>query len=177
VRIDEFDEFYARSASRIVGQVYALIGDLVEAQDVVQDAFVLAWRRRDELSSDSHPEAWVRIVAYRLAVNRWHRARRGITAWLRHGPAANVAAPDIEHTAIVAALRRIPEEQRRAIVLHHLCDLSVNQVAEETGVSAGTVKARLSRGRAALKEHLKEQRMKTDNDPLTADDLAEATRG
>jgi RNA polymerase sigma-70 factor (ECF subfamily) len=47
-------------------------------------------------------------------------------------------------------LRKIPEAQRVAIVLHHLCDLSVEQVAEETGVPVGTVKARLSRGRAAL---------------------------
>jgi RNA polymerase sigma-70 factor (ECF subfamily) len=172
VRTDEFDELYTRSASRIVGQVYALTGDLIEAQDAVQDAFILAWRRRNELSLESHPEAWVRIVAYRLAVNRWRRARRGLIAWLTHGPAADVAGPDIDHTAIITALRRIPEEQRCAVVLHHLCDLSVKQVAEETGVPVGTVKARLSRGRAALKEHL----MANNQERLTANDLAEASR-
>jgi RNA polymerase sigma-70 factor (ECF subfamily) len=52
--------------------------------------------------------------------------------------------------ALVAALRRLPEEQRRAIVLHHLADLPVAEVAAETGAPIGTVKARLSRGRAAL---------------------------
>jgi RNA polymerase sigma-70 factor, ECF subfamily len=58
--------------------------------------------------------------------------------------------PDIEHTALVTALKQIPEDQRRAIVLHHLCDLPVDEVARETGVAVGTVKARLSRGRKAL---------------------------
>ena len=55
-----------------------------------------------------------------------------------------------DRVALIAALRRLPEAQRRAVVLHHLCDLSVEQVAEETGSPVGTVKARLSRGRTAL---------------------------
>ena len=57
---------------------------------------------------------------------------------------------------MVSALARLPEEQRRAIVLHHLCDLSVDQVAAEVGVPPGTIKARLSRGRAALREVLRD---------------------
>lgn len=51
---------------------------------------------------------------------------------------------------LVEALRQLPEAQRQAVVLHHLCDLSIEQIAAETGSPAGTVKARLSRGRAAL---------------------------
>ena len=50
----------------------------------------------------------------------------------------------------MAALRTLPDAQRRALALHYLCDLSVESVAAETGVSTGTVKSRLSRGRAAL---------------------------
>ena len=53
----------------------------------------------------------------------------------------------------MAALDRLPADQRRALVLHHLCDLSVAQVATEVGAPVGTVKARLSRGRTAL-QHL-----------------------
>ena len=48
------------------------------------------------------------------------------------------------------ALRRLPEAQREAIALHHLADLPVHEVAATLGVPTGTVKARLSRGRAAL---------------------------
>ena len=60
------------------------------------------------------------------------------------------AAPSEAHVALVAALKQLPEAQRRALVLHHLADLPVHEVARETGVPEGTVKARLSRGRAAL---------------------------
>jgi RNA polymerase sigma-70 factor (ECF subfamily) len=47
-------------------------------------------------------------------------------------------------------LSQLPLEQRTALVLHHLCDLSVEDVARETGAPVGTIKARLSRGRRAL---------------------------
>ena len=59
--------------------------------------------------------------------------------------------------------RKIPEAQRRAIVLHHLSGLSVAEVAHETGAPEGTVKARLARGRGALAELLAD----TTLDPLT----------
>lgn len=68
----------------------------------------------------------------------------------RQGPPPNVPPPDDHHVLLVEALKQIPAAQRRVIVLHHLCDLEVKQVAEETNSPVGTVKAQLSRGRAAL---------------------------
>ena len=55
---------------------------------------------------------------------------------------------------MTAALRRIPDEMREAVVLHYIADLSVEQIATETGTPSGTVKARLHRGRARLAELL-----------------------
>ena len=150
----EFDELYDASFRRLVAQVYALTGDLEEARDCVQEAFVKAWshrRRLERAGSSGHPEAWVRTVAYRIAVSRWRRVKRG-----RRDPDRALAAPlttgplGPDHVAVVAALRQLPEEQRRALVLHHLADLPVADIARQEGTPVGTVKARLSRGRAAL---------------------------
>ena len=154
---EEFDAFYTASFARVVGQVHAMIGDRDEAQECVQEAFVRAWSHRAQLEKAHAPEAWVRTTAYRLAVSRWRRVVRSRRAPDRalqesHSP----APPDPDRVALVAALRRLPEEQRRAIVLHHLADLPVAEVAAETGAPVGTVKARLSRGRAALAEVLGE---------------------
>lgn len=147
----EFDDFYTSSFTRITGQLYAMIGDRDEAQECVQEAFVRAWAHRRRLDRAEHPEAWVRTTAYRLAVSRWRRrtlARRPADRAV--SPAARTEAPDETRVALVTALRRLPEPQRRAIVLHHLCDLPVHAVAREVGVPEGTVKARLARGRTAL---------------------------
>ncbi|MDQ6522578.1 SigE family RNA polymerase sigma factor [Nocardioides sp. LHD-245] len=147
----EFDEFYTASFRRVTGQVYAMIGNLDEATDCTQEAFSRAWAHRRRLNRGDHPEAWVRTTAYRLAVSRWRRRRRGERSPDRALQHAGVAAAvDESHVALVTALRQLPEAQRQALVLHHIADLPVQQVAAEVGVPEGTIKARLSRGRAAL---------------------------
>ncbi|MFF2847984.1 SigE family RNA polymerase sigma factor [Streptomyces sp. NPDC058001] len=151
---EEFDVFYAAAFPRLVGQMFALTGDRNEAQDVAQEAFVRAWDKRQHLLADAAPEAWVRTVAMRLAVSRWRRALRWADIVRRTPPPEPTPGPGPERTALVQALRKLPEPQRLAVVLHHLCDMSLEQVASETGAPIGTVKARLSRGRAALARQL-----------------------
>ena len=147
----EFDDLYAASCARITGQLYAMIGDRDEAQDCVQEAFVRAWSHRRRLDRAAQPEAWVRTTAYRLAVSRWRRTVRSRRPADRAlGGRTSAAPPSEAHVAVVAALRQLPETQRRALVLHHIADLSVAQVAHEVGAPEGTVKAWLSRGRTAL---------------------------
>ncbi len=147
----EFDDFYNASFARITNQVYAMIGSRDEAEECVQEAFVRAWAHRRKLDRAEYPEAWVRTTAYRLAVSRWRRTTRGRRPADRAlGAATETAPPSETHVALVTALRQLPEAQRQALVLHHLADLPVHQVAREVGVPEGTIKARLSRGRAAL---------------------------
>lgn len=147
----EFDELYAASFRRITSQVYAMIGSYDEATECVQEAFARAWANRKKLDKAQYPEAWVRTTAYRLAVSRWRRtrlARRPVDRAV--GGATEMPAIDESHVALVAALRQIPEAQRQALVLHHIADLPIHQIAVEVGVPEGTIKARLSRGRTAL---------------------------
>lgn len=166
----EFDQFYAGTAARVLRQVYLLTGDLAEAEDVVHEAFERAWLRWDSVQRAESPEAWVRTVARRLAISRWRRARNAATAWRRHGGSQHRPALDAEHVDLVDALRRLPEKQRTAIVLHHLADLSVDQVAAETRASVSAVKAQLARGRAALATLL------TDHDTADFSPTAGETR-
>lgn len=147
---DTFDAFYRASRQRLFDALYALTGDAGEAQDAVHEAFARAWQRWSTIEGYGDPEAWVRTVARRIAVSRWRRARNRLTAHRRYGTPPAIPGPSAESIALHAALARLPIEQRTAIVLHHLCDLPVSEVARETGAPEGTVKARLSRGRSAL---------------------------
>lgn len=145
----DFDGFYAASYPRVVRHVYAFTGDLGEAQDCAQEAYTKAYLRWPEVSTCDDPAAWVRTVAFRLAVSRWRKARNSLVAWRRHG-AADVPDLSPDHVALVTALKQISATQREAIVLHHLVGLSVDEIAHQTGTPSGTIKARLARGRAAL---------------------------
>jgi RNA polymerase sigma-70 factor (ECF subfamily) len=153
---EEFTSFYAASFPRLVGQLAAMTGDRAEAQDAVQEAFVRAWAHRGQIDTDQRAEAWVRVTAWRIAASRWRRAREGIRLMVLAARPDRVAGPGPDRVAFVEALRNVPAEQRRALVLYHLVDLTVDQIAAETGVRPGTVKARLARGRAALAPHLRE---------------------
>ncbi|MGW4052761.1 SigE family RNA polymerase sigma factor [Streptomyces sp. NPDC004779] len=157
--VEEFEEFYAQAVARLTGQLYVMLGDLHEAQDVVQEAFVKGWNRRRQLDRDGQPEAWIRTVAWRLAVSRWRFRRRTAEAWRRDAVAPVVVeGPEPDHLVLVEAMRGLPQQQRRTLALHYLCDLSVDQVAAETGLSTGTVKTHLSRGRAALAHRIEDPR-------------------
>jgi RNA polymerase sigma-70 factor (ECF subfamily) len=86
--------------------------------------------------------------------NRLRHLRRREVALRRHGlPDPHPGASE-DAVALVAALRQLPAAQRIAVVLFHLFDLTVADIAEQTGSSVGAVKVRLSRGRHALAELL-----------------------
>ncbi len=146
----EFDAFYTATVRRVVHHVYAVCGDLAEAQDVVQEAYARAWQRWSRLAGYEDPEAWVRTVAWRLAANRWRGVRRWRAARSRLGVPAPAPGPTPDRVAVVAALRRLPEPQRRVVVLHYLYGLPVAEIATSAEMPPGTVKVYLARARATL---------------------------
>jgi RNA polymerase sigma-70 factor, ECF subfamily len=153
--VPDFDEVYAAHYADLTVQLYAYFGDRQEAQDVVQEAFCRALARWRTVSRYDDPVAWVRRVAWNLAVSRWRRARTAVN-FVRRQPRteAQLDGPTPERVALVAALATLPPTQRRAVVLHYLADLSVADIADREGVAAGTVKSWLHRGRTALAAQL-----------------------
>jgi RNA polymerase sigma-70 factor (ECF subfamily) len=161
---EEFDAFYHATNRRLLHQMYAMTGNLADAQECVQEAYARAWQHWKSVQQAADPAAWVRTVAWRIAASRWRKARNGVKAFARHGRPEHSQPPSPDHVALVSALRDISEEQRRAIVLHHLVGMSVEEVAREVGAPVGTIKARLSRGRAALAELLRDEPVGGDAD-------------
>jgi RNA polymerase sigma-70 factor (ECF subfamily) len=147
---EEFRVFYDAAFGRLVGQLFLITGDQHEAEEVVQEAFARAAARWSRLQDYDAPEAWVRRVAMNLAASRARQARRRLAILARLRPAAQVPPASDEALALAEALRTLPMRQRRAIVLHHLIGMPVQQVATTMGVPAGTVKTWLGRGRRAL---------------------------
>ena len=152
-----FEEFYLATVGRLLGQLFPVTGDLHEAEEVVQEAFARASTRWSRLRDYDVPEAWVRRVAMNLAADRGRRLQRQARALLRAGPPPAVPAASAEALALAEALRTLPMHQRQAIVLHHLVDLPVEEVAAILGTRTGTVKSWLARGRRSLAARLGER--------------------
>ncbi|MEU4551295.1 SigE family RNA polymerase sigma factor [Micromonospora violae] len=146
-----FDDFYHAHFRNVTGQLAAYTGDLSQAQDLAQEAFCRALARWDRLARYDDPVAWVRQVAWNLARSRWRRLRTARNHLLRQRRTeAMIAGPTPDRVAIDAALAQLPANHRRAVILHYLADLPVNEIASQEGVAEGTVKSWLHRGRAAL---------------------------
>jgi RNA polymerase sigma-70 factor (ECF subfamily) len=167
----EFIALYESRFSELAAQIYAYTSDSSEAQDIVQEAFLRAWQRWDTIGDYDEPIAWVRRVAWNLATSRHRRiavARRFLQRSSAPEPHPGMS-PD--HVALVEALRKVPEKQRRAVVLHYLGDMSIADIARLTGAKEGTVKSWLHRGRTELAQYLTEH-----EEPETAHRPGEVSR-
>ena len=155
-RASDFTAFYEATFGRTVACAYAVVGDLREAEDAAQESYVQAWRRWRDISEYDDPAAWVRHVAVNQAITRVRR-RQTARRYLRQArPPETADPPDLTTLELVRALRSLTEETRRAVVLHHIADLPVAEIARMEEVPEGTIKARLARGRWALAARLSE---------------------
>lgn len=153
-----WEAVYAAQYRRLVALVAVVAGSPAEAEEAVQEAFVRALGLTGRRAVVEDPEAWLYRVAVNIARSQWRRLATG----RRFAPklaARDTDAPSAQdqtdsRLALLAALRRLPFEQREALALHYLADLPIEAIAARVGSPIGTVKARLSRGRAALEKLL-----------------------
>lgn len=146
-----FDAFFRVAKAPLVSMAYLLSGDLQVAQDLTQEAFLRTWSRWPRISKYDDPQAWTRRVLYNLIISR------GRSNKVRRRPVEaprSVPPPDESHLMLAAALRSLPEDQMRALILHDGAGLSVQEVALVMKVPEGTVKSWLSRGRSAAAHSL-----------------------
>ena len=160
-------EVFARSYPRLVTQLTALSGNILEAEDLVQEAFVTALAKAPDFELVATKEAWLRTVALNRLRRRWRRdsVMQRLLPRLVRDPGRDDAALPADHVAVVAALRQLAPHAREVVVLHYLADLSVAQMAAELEVPQGTVKARLARARTALGPLLDDRDHTIGNEP------------
>ncbi|HUA40793.1 MAG TPA: sigma-70 family RNA polymerase sigma factor [Streptosporangiaceae bacterium] len=157
----DFEEFYLANYGRTVAIAAAVLGSRLEAEDVAQEAFTRALARWSRLSRYELPEAWVRQVALRLAIDSGRRVRRTIRVTVKMAAQRHLPQPDaadsLPFTALGDALKRLPPQQRQLVALYYLADMSVADIARESDVAVGTVKARLASARQHIERELSEQ--------------------
>src|SRR5262245_34912366 len=164
--LDAFDRLVEFHQDHLFGVAFRVVGDREAAADAVQEAFLSAYRNLSRFHGDSFRSWLTRIVVNAATDLLTHRKRRSADPFPEwedeqwQPPADESEGP--ERTAIVRqrsrtiaeALARITEDQRIAIVLFDVEGYDYQEIAEMTGVSLGTVKSRIHRGRLALRDLL-----------------------
>jgi RNA polymerase sigma-70 factor (ECF subfamily) len=143
---------------------YVIAGDSAEGQDAVQEAFIKAYRALDRFRAGASFRPWLLRIVANEAINRRRAARRGANLVLRVAESRppDGAAPSPEAAALAHELRRevldavneLRPEDRLVIAYRYFFELSEAETAEALGVPRGTVKSRLSRALARLRDHL-----------------------
>jgi RNA polymerase sigma-70 factor (ECF subfamily) len=150
---EAFTVLVRRHRDRLWAVALRTMRDREEAADALQDALLSAYRNAAGYRGDAAVTTWLHRVVVNACLDRMRR--RAVHPSVPLGD-TDVPALSDEHAAlerrldIRAALARLPEQQRIAIVLVDLQDLSVAEAAAYLGVAEGTVKSRCSRGRLAL---------------------------
>ena len=146
----DYDDFFRLNYSHVVRVVHSILGDRARAEEVAQEAFVRLYLRWDRVSTYDQPVAWTRRVAVRLAL-RVSRRDRMRSALERRAVAAEPRGERAPATDL-DLVGRLPRNQRVAIVLRYVEDLSIPDVAAAMGCAEATVRVHLHRGRRRLAE-------------------------
>lgn len=160
--LDAFEELYRLHATRLYSLAFRMLGNTADAEDAVQDTFLVAHRRLDSFRGDAALGTWL----YRLAMNqcldrlrsrsgRELRATDSIDepdrAW--QPPAARADRP-IERIDLQNAIAKLPEGSRSVFVLHDIEGLEHREIGDVLGISEGTSKSQLHKARMRLREML-----------------------
>ena len=172
-----FDEIVGRHREKIIAVTFALLRNRADAEDIVQDTFIRAYRGLARFRGDSSLATWLHRIALNLARNRyWYffRRRRHLTLSLdctvgadgtatfadliaAESPSPARSAATQEFTTLVSDCMKKLDAAHREILTHrNLLDRSYDEIASLLGIKVGTVKSRIARARARLRELLAE---------------------
>ncbi len=146
------EELLATFGREIQAVAYLVLHNQPDAEEVVVDTMVTAWRRADTLREPVALRTWLLRIAMRHALSRRRRAVTPSTPLLPDDDrVVGALAPSIERAALLEALAELPPQIRAAVALHYLTDLTVDDVAVALGRSRNTVKSQLRVGLERLR--------------------------
>ena len=158
-----FEELVMTYQHRVFGVALRMLGNAAEAEEVAQEAFVRAHRALGDFRGDAKLSTWLYAITSRLCLNRLATGERRLTrqgeeALLRlsdAGPRPDAALERRElESALGRAIAELPEDRRIVVVLRDIEGLSYEEIAQVLELELGTVRSRLHRARADLKEKL-----------------------
>jgi RNA polymerase sigma-70 factor (ECF subfamily) len=170
--LDSFNTLVLTYQHQVYNLAYRIMGEAASASDATQEAFISAWRHIGGFRGGSF-KAWLLRIVTNACYDELRRVKRRPASSLESlyvedpTPDANLPPSQLEspeaftqrrelNRTIQAGIAQLPPDQRIALVLSDVQGMSYEEIAEATGANLGTVKSRLSRARARLRDLLVE---------------------
>lgn len=162
----EFTEIAEKHSRFVYNVAYRMMGNSHDAEEVAQDAFVSAFKARDRFRGDAQPTTWLYRITVNAALMRIRKDKRGREMTVSEDARPDIASSNWAESPVAAtmnselgsrideAIGKLPEDLRVAVILRDVQGLSNQEAAETLEVSISALKARLHRGRIALRDSL-----------------------
>ncbi len=146
-------QLYARHHGVLYALTLRMTGRAADAEDVVQEAFIKAWKAIPQFRGDTSFKNWLCKIGLNLCRNQIRRNRET-------GELEETAAPMQETDALAKvwledALRKLPEGYREVLVMHDVMEMRHHEIGEILGISTGTSKSQLHRARSKMRDVLR----------------------
>jgi RNA polymerase sigma-70 factor (TIGR02960 family) len=174
---DAFTQSVQRHHRELHVHCYRILGSFDESEDLVQETYLRAWRRRDTFEGRSSLRAWLYKIATNACLDALDKRPRrvspaGEVAWLqpypdelldelvddRDNPESAAVSKETIELAFLVAIQRLVPLQRAVLILRDVLGCSAKETADVLETSLASVNSALQRARATMKEHLPEQR-------------------
>lgn len=154
---EDFESFYATELKAVVGLAFVLSGSHSGADDLAQEAFLVAYKQWDKVQDLDNPGAWIRRIVSNQSVSMIRRRTAEAKALVRIGN-SEYTVPEMSPDAIATwgAVRKLPKRQAQVIALRYYDRSSIGDIARILETSENTVKTHLLRAKEALRGQFKE---------------------
>ena len=155
-----FEALYREHVNRVYGLCLRMTGNVSEAEDCTQEAFIKAWNKLDKFRGDSAFGTWMHRIAVNSVLGRIRKSKREqdriqVVAETASSPASIGDSGELRDLS--DAIDRLPEGARHVFVLNAVYGYSHEESSDMLGIAVGTTKAQLHRARRLLAQQLKEQ--------------------
>jgi len=155
-----FESLYRLHVDRVYGLCLRMTGNVAEAEDCTQEAFIQAWNKMDKFRGDSAFGTWIHRIAVNTVLGRMRKSKRErdriqLASEEVLSPAS--INDDGELRDLSDAVNRLPEGARHVFVLYGVYGYSHEEAGNMLGIAAGTSKAQLHRARRLLAQQLEQQ--------------------
>ncbi|MEP6714922.1 MAG: sigma-70 family RNA polymerase sigma factor [Terriglobia bacterium] len=152
------DEFVAANMRRIFLQIYRIVGNVQDAQDLTQEAFIKALQRQDQLKDRQRAAHWLSRIATNTALDFLRRHARVSFCEITEAPVGNFETPEAtvlryeQRDWLAAGMVKLTSRERAALVLRDVEDLPAEEVARRLDCSKATVRSHIANARIKLKK-------------------------
>ena len=162
--LDRQNRFVSDNMRRIFIQIYRIVGNVADAQDLTQEAFIKALQHQEQLKDDKKAAHWLSKIATNTAIDFLRRSGRATFCEIDEAPESQIESPEQtllrgEHREYLEdGLRLLSPRERQALLLRDVEDMPAEEVARVLDCSKATVRSHIANARIKLRRYMERRK-------------------